>query len=342
MTAATSRATVERGAAPAATGLLSRSAFALFSPLCVASGRVPRALAWLEERGFEVACTQTLQLGRAHVDGLWERLIPTVAPRRVQVVADAMMAGPSLLVAFRHPGAATAATARLRALKGSADPAARPEHSLRTHLGAPNLLTSLVHTPDTPEDLVRELEVLVPGVDEREEVWRALGDGASGGRSMRPVVPGEVPPPPVAAFVVGVRLRARLLDRLLDRSAQGALPALGGLVEDMAREVDREREAAERSDPFAPLAALARHRETLSPQRHRLEHALGPEGPASAVDEQCRLLSRAYAELEAMEEGEPFDLPLLTACLDRTGIPLTTWERVVLGSESLTPSPARA
>jgi nucleoside diphosphate kinase len=338
VTAVENRDVVQRVAGAASAGLLSSSALALFSPLCVASGRVSRALAWLLAHGFEVPWMRLLQLERAQVHGLWESLIPTVSPRRVDVVTESLVAGPSFLVALRHPTAVPSATAYLRALKGPADPTARPEVSLRTHLGAPNLLTSLVHTSDAPGDLTRELQVLVPRVDELEELWRALRVGACRGDSPPPAVSGDVPPPPVAAFLVGLRLRARLLDRLAD----GASPSLARVLAEVAPRVGRDLEAAERSDPFDPMAGLAYHRRTLRSQRHLLLRAVESDGPTSPPDEHRRLLCRAYAELEAMAEGKAFDLQELTTSLGAMGTPLSTWERVVLASEWATPSPAPA
>lgn len=184
---------------------------ALFSPLCVASGRVPRAVVWLRTAGFEVPYVRSLRLRREHVLGLWAHLIPRLPRRRVDVVTESLTAGPSALVGLRYPAGEVSAAEHLSAIKGSADPTRRRVGSLRSQLGAPNLLTSLVHTPDSPEELLRELRVLLPRRDDLEEFWRAQWNGTGlDENSLPPFVSGEDPPPPIDALVVGRRLQDRL------------------------------------------------------------------------------------------------------------------------------------
>jgi hypothetical protein len=183
---------------------------ALFSPLCVASGRVPRAVAWLRTAGFEVPYVRSLRLRREHVLGLWAHLVPRLPRRRVDVVTESLTAGPSALAALRYPAGEVSAAEHLSAIKGAADPARRQESSLRSRLGAPNLLTSLVHTPDSPEALVRELEVLLSH-DELEEFWQAQRNGTALDENSLPrFVSGEDPPPPIDALAVAQRLQDRL------------------------------------------------------------------------------------------------------------------------------------
>jgi hypothetical protein len=52
------------------------------------------------------------------------------------------------------------ASVRLSYLKGSADPAGRPADTLRSQLGSSNKLLALVHSPDEPIDLLREVALL--------------------------------------------------------------------------------------------------------------------------------------------------------------------------------------
>jgi hypothetical protein len=246
--------------------LLANSTMAMFSPLCVASGRVPRAVTWLLAAGFEVPCVFSLQLHRKHVVGLWAHLIPRLPQRRVDVVIEALTAGPSVLVGLRRPSGEVSAAEHLSEIKGSADPSVRHESSLRSYLGAPNLLTSLVHTPDGPEDLLRELQVLLRG-DELDEFWQALRTGpALGADSLPSFVSGEDPPPAIDALVVALRLRARLL-----------------------------------------------------------------AGDATAC--------RAHEQLEFVVAGRPFDLDVLTDAVENSQVVMSVWDRVVLASEWVAPSP---
>lgn len=336
MTAGESRSALDRVAGDGSVELLSSSAMALCSPLCVASGRVPRAITWLVAAGFEVPWVRSLQLQRPHIDGLWERLIPTIPQRRVDVVTASLTAGPSALLGLRRPAVDVRATDHLLEIKGSANPVAREEGSLRSHLGAPNMLTSLIHTPDSSEDLLRELQLLVPRTDELEEFWRAVQTGGTHDNSLPLDLSGDDPPPPITALIIGLRLRARLLDRLAD----GASVTFARAIGEISSAVDRDLEAAEQSDPFDPLAALARYRATFEPQRDGLQRALAAATTAD-LDESRRLACGGYAQLDSMAAGEPFDLEVLTATLKGAGVVPNTWECVVLASEWVTPSPTQ-
>lgn len=332
-----SRLALDRVAGDGSVKLLSSSATALCSPLCVASGRVPRAITRLKSVGFEVRWMRSLQLRRTQIDGLWERLIPTISQRRVDVANAMMTAGPAVLLGLRRPTADANATSYLLDLKGSADPLAREEGSLRSHLGAPNILTSLIHTPDTSEDLLRELQLLVPRADELEEFWRAMHTGGTRGNSLSLNLSGDDPPPPITALIVGLRLRARLLARLAD----GASAAFARAIGEISATVDRDLEAAGQSDPFDPPTALARYRATFEPQRDRLLQAVAADITTADLDESRRLACGAYDQLESMAAGEPFDIEALTARLKSAGVVPNAWERIVLASEWATPSPQR-
>lgn len=337
MTAGESRLALDRVAGAGSVKLLSSSATALCSPLCIASGRVPRAITWLRSVGFEVRWMRSLRLQRAQIDGLWERLIPTISQRRVEAANAMLTAGPAVLLGLRRPMADANATSYLLDRKGSADPLAREEGSLRSHLGAPNILTSLIHTPDTSEDLLRELQLLVPRIDELEEFWHAMHTGGTRGNSLPLDLSGDDPPPPVTALIVGLRLRARLLARL----AGGASAMFAGAIGEISSAVDRDLDAAEQSDPFDPLTALARYRATFEPRRDRLLRAVAADTTAADLDESRRVACGAYAQLESMAAGEPFDFEVLTAGLKAAGIVPNAWERIVLVSEWVTPSPQR-
>lgn len=335
MTAGESRLALDRVAGDGSANLLLSSATALCSPLCIASGRVPLTIAWLEGAGFEVRWVRSLQLQRAQIDGLWESLIPTISQRRVDVATASLTAGPAALLGLRRPAVDASATSHLLALKGSADPLARGEGTLRSRLGAPNILTSLIHTPDTSEDLLRELQLLLPRTDELEKFWHAMHTGGTRDNSLPLDLSGDDPPPPITALIVGLRLRARLLARFAD----GASATFASTIGEISSAVDRDLEVAQQSDPTDPLTALARYRATFEPQRDRLLRAVAADVTTAGLDESRRLACAGYAQLESMAAGEPFDLEVLTARLSGAGVVPNTWERVVLASEWATPSP---
>jgi hypothetical protein len=196
-------------------------------------------------------------------------------------------------------------------------------------------LTSLIHTPDTSEDLLRELQLLLPRTDELEKFWHAMHTGGTRDNSLPLDLSGDDPPPPITALIVGLRLRARLLARFAD----GASATFASTIGEISSAVDRDLEVAQQSDPTDPLTALARYRATFEPQRDRLLRAVAADVTTAGLDESRRLACAGYAQLESMAAGEPFDLEVLTARLSGAGVVPNTWERVVLASEWATPSP---
>lgn len=336
MTSVASRSALDRVARNEAAELLARAATLLCSPLCVASGRVPRVVSWLATAGFEVPWLRRQQLQRAQIDSLWEELIPTISRRRVEVVTASMTAAPAVLLGLRHPAADVTATELLVGMKGSADPGARGAQTLRSHLGAPNLLTSLVHSPDTPAHLLRELQVLLPRSEDLVRFWRVMHSGASRDTTLPADLTGEDPPPAVTALIVGLRLRYRLLERLAD----GASGALAQAVGEAFSTVGRALTAAEQSDPFSPQAALTRYRAGFEPHQPRLHRAVRLDADLGHITRARLLACAGYAELDLLAAGEPFDLDLLTAGLQGAGVVPTRWEHVVLASEWVTqPNP---
>jgi hypothetical protein len=73
------------------------------------------------------------------------------------------------------------ATVRLAEVKGPADPVGRAAHTLRSRLGSPQKLLALVHSPDEPLDLLREVALLSRHNDAFTEPLAAVLADPTGG-----------------------------------------------------------------------------------------------------------------------------------------------------------------
>ncbi len=117
----------------------------------------------------------------------------------------------TLVLADRTAGPIPASS-RLATLKGSAFPAAREDWHLRTVLGAPNRLMVLVHCPDEPIDIVRELGIAFdpPRLTRIYQQWPdILADGVEN------AVPVEVSEPVTETYTLNAGEAAAIVRRRL-------------------------------------------------------------------------------------------------------------------------------
>jgi hypothetical protein len=179
-------------------GLAGRTAVMFLTPACLIAGRQRLALDFTSAYGFEPILIRYVELSSAQVAAIWRYQIPGFDPLRWQVALRLFTAGPGLLVVMRQKAPRAPSAARhLKALKGPSDPAQCQAYHLRTRLGAMNKINNLVHSPDDPWDVVRELEIFLPAGEFRGTALRARGAGRSGtqfGRVLR--ARGAAPRPP--------------------------------------------------------------------------------------------------------------------------------------------------
>lgn len=152
----------------------------LFKPDAVARRLVEPALALLAGHGFAPIAAKTVVLDGPRSQALWWYQWNRASVDRLRLAELFGCRSPSLLVMLEAPSAELPATVRLSALKGPADHDRRRPDQLRAVMGMRNRMLSLVHCPDEPADLVRDLAILLPPA-ERPAFWQTLlGRGGAG------------------------------------------------------------------------------------------------------------------------------------------------------------------
>ena len=155
----------------------------VFKPDLIAARRVERALDFVERSGFAVSWHGLVLLDRLTIETIW-RFQWNVATFDRHALAEVVYChSPSLALLLRDrqaPGPVPAAV-RFGSLKGSPIEENRCGSHLRGVLAVPNRMMSMVHAPDEPIDVVRELAILF-GRAERDRVcasWAGGGPVAS-------------------------------------------------------------------------------------------------------------------------------------------------------------------
>lgn len=142
------------------TGFAHRHAVLLLKPDAVVTRTLDGAVEWLAEQDFTIVGAAVTRLTRTMIRSLWYFQWNLATPYRRRLAAlfledaDALV----LLVRADHPSDIPASV-RLTRLKGPTDPEARVPGQLRHLLGRYSYLLNLVHTPDEPADVLRELAV---------------------------------------------------------------------------------------------------------------------------------------------------------------------------------------
>ncbi|MCW7536788.1 nucleoside-diphosphate kinase [Aquabacterium sp. A7-Y] len=147
----------------AALKVLLAHSYVLVRPDAIASRKLEPLLQWLRVNDYSVVDAVAVQLDRHQVRSLWQYQWNTALPERKAACDILMSACHSLLVSIRPaPSGNEIATRRFARQKGPADPKASRAGDLRGSLGHKSIMLSLVHSPDEPADLVREIAILLP------------------------------------------------------------------------------------------------------------------------------------------------------------------------------------
>ncbi|MFE7120465.1 hypothetical protein ACFU99_34065 [Streptomyces sp. NPDC057654] len=136
-----------------------RTALMYVRPDALAAGTTRQILAAAAAADFAPLAVMPVRLERCAVRSLWAYTCRWATAERL-VLLDAVAAlGPGLLVLWADARGGPAC-ARMTGVKGRNDPRRRAGGTLRDAGGSPNRALTLVHTPDEPADVVRELGVL--------------------------------------------------------------------------------------------------------------------------------------------------------------------------------------
>lgn len=306
--------------------VVASTAIVLLHPLCVRAARVPVASAWLERHRFRLTFCRRVRLTGDHVRRIWKYHGSGNDPSRSRLVGQMLTHAPALVMAVTDDApVGEPATARLRALKGPADPRRAAPHHLRTHLGAANMFNNLAHTSDGPGELLRETAILV-GSD-LGVLWRTAA--AARGRPRADPgarVPHDLPSSPLPDGIslahVAVRLRRRLLAKLR---------AWGHPATVLEARVDREAAWVGAQDPARPAETLTLFQQLFRP----------PPAPVPAIAEgdpvraSARAAISAFGEIERALFAPGFDAEKLEESAARAGLSLSVRDRLVFSTHSL-------
>ncbi|MGC4900436.1 hypothetical protein ACLQ2Y_13975 [Micromonospora echinospora] len=168
-----------------AAGLFQRMAIVTMKPDLVVSRGVEDCMRYMAAHGFRPVHAELFRYNRTTTRELWRYQWNVATLDRIELSDVVHRRAPALTMFFLDTSTplAVPAAARMTTLKGSAFPSAREGFHLRTVLGAPNRVLVLVHCPDEPMDIVRELGVIFDRPRLRR-VYRRLGAAVDSGASI--------------------------------------------------------------------------------------------------------------------------------------------------------------
>jgi nucleoside diphosphate kinase len=150
-----------------------RHAGVLLKPDAVATRQLVPAIDWLVDNGWRIVAARACRMDRAMLRALWQYQWNVATPYRRRIADEFLTSTDSLVLVVRRESGEpedVPASVRLTEAKGPTDPDARVPGQLRYLLGRYCYLLNLVHTPDEPADVVRELGVHF-ATPERAEVY---------------------------------------------------------------------------------------------------------------------------------------------------------------------------
>lgn len=155
------------------TGFAQRHAALLLKPDAVVARRLDAAVDWLAGQGFRIVGAALTRLTRTMIRALWYFQWNLATPYRRRLAALFLEDADALVLLVRpEHGLDIPASVELTRLKGPTDPEARRPGQLRHLLGRYSYLLNLVHTPDEPADVLRELAVHLDDAA-RERLFRS-------------------------------------------------------------------------------------------------------------------------------------------------------------------------
>ncbi|GGY01355.1 nucleoside-diphosphate kinase [Streptomyces djakartensis] len=142
------------------TGFAHRHAALLLKPDAVVARKLEAAVDWLTARRYRIVGAAVTRLTRTVIRSLWYFQWNLATPHRRRLAALFLEDADALVLLVRpEHDTDVPASVLLTHHKGPTDPDARVPGQLRHHLGRYSYLLNLVHTPDEPADVLRELAV---------------------------------------------------------------------------------------------------------------------------------------------------------------------------------------
>ncbi|MGU3501334.1 nucleoside-diphosphate kinase [Mycobacterium sp. C31M] len=153
-----------------------RTGVLLLKPDAAVTGGMSRSICWLTRHGYRVVAARAVNLGPLHLRALWYFNWHKATPERRRLADQLAAMTPSIVLLVTHPDTDQPVSVRVTADKGPADPALREPGQLRHALAAGTYLLNQVHTPDDPDDVLREMSIYFPE-SELAGVLGAVADG---------------------------------------------------------------------------------------------------------------------------------------------------------------------
>jgi nucleoside diphosphate kinase len=147
------------------------NAFIVFRPDAIVTRSVSNAIDVLSENGFSILKTYQFQYTHLTVRECWRYQTNINTRDRIVLMDLLMTSAPSLLCLLRAEcgDGDLPATVRLKLLKGPSAPEKRKLGQIRYAMGGVQApMYSLVHAPDEPVDLLRELAIFLEPAQRRQ------------------------------------------------------------------------------------------------------------------------------------------------------------------------------
>ena len=134
-------------------------------------------ISFMDQNGFRLFYSNLEHVTPSQAREIWRFQWNVATLDRMRIFDAVIGLGKSLTLYFLDttPNPSIPATTRLRTLKGSAVASLRDGNSLRDNIKSPNRLLTLIHAPDEPIDIVREVGILQPR-ENLLEFWESIAD----------------------------------------------------------------------------------------------------------------------------------------------------------------------
>ncbi|MFC8528033.1 nucleoside-diphosphate kinase [Nocardia sp. NPDC057227] len=197
----------------------------LLKPDAIVARAVHPALKWLGDNGYRVVAAEIVPVNRHLARALWYYAWNIASPERRRLADLLVGISDALVLVVAAAADPLPVPIRLARAKGPTDPRKRRPGELRHLLGRDNYLLNLVHTPDDPADVLRELAIYFPEPLRAEVI--AATRSAHGTTSDATVTPPI--PPADRAGALAEELYALTPERSFEREA-----ALERILHDLA------------------------------------------------------------------------------------------------------------
>ncbi|WP_107654811.1 nucleoside-diphosphate kinase [Nocardia suismassiliense] len=131
----------------------------LLKPDAIVARAVEPTLKWLADNDFRVVSAFRVAVDRHFARALWYFAWNIASPERRRLADLLVGISDVLVLVVRGADAELPVPVRLTAAKGPTDPRKRQPGELRHLLGRHSYLLNLVHSPDDPADVLRELAI---------------------------------------------------------------------------------------------------------------------------------------------------------------------------------------